>query len=109
MAIKKRASKKRAAKKKVVASKKPDLLASLREQLKAAKDENRELKKELKAGDRKVNALLKLLDSSQADVGRFLARRVKDAVAKYEISLKPKKRRRKAKKKVAVKKETVAK
>ncbi|MCF6355976.1 MAG: hypothetical protein L3J26_12890 [Candidatus Polarisedimenticolaceae bacterium] len=108
MAIKKKASKKRVAKKKVVASKKPDALALLREQLKAAKDEIHELKKEVKNGDRKVNALLKLLDTSQADVGKFLVRRVKDAVAKYEIALKPKKRRRKAKKKVAVKKEDVA-
>ncbi len=104
MAIKKKASKKRTVKKKAVAAKKPDALALLRDQLKAVKEENRELKKEIRAGDRKINALLKLLDASQADVAKFLARRVKDAVAKYEISLKPKKRR-KAKKKVAVKKE----
>ena len=108
MAIKKKASKKRVAKKKVVASKKPDVLTTLREQLKAAKDENRALKKEVSAGNRKVGALIKLLESSQADVGKFLTRRVKDAVAKYEITLKPKKRR-KAKKKVAAKKKAVAK
>jgi len=107
-ASKKRASKKRVAKKKVAVSSKPDALTLLREQLKAAKDENRALKKEVSAGNRKVSALLKLLESSQTDVGKFLARRVKDVVAKYEISLKPKKRR-KAKKKVAAKKKTVAK
>ncbi len=107
-ASKTRVSKKRVVKKKAVAGNKPDALTLLREQLKAAKDESRALKKEVSAGNRKVNALLKLLDSSQADVGKFLARRVKDAVAKYEISLKPKKRR-KAKKKVAVKKKAVAK
>jgi len=104
MAIKKKASKKKVAKKKVVASKGPDIVTSLREQLKAAKDENRELKKEAAAETRKVAALLKLLESSQADVGKFLTRRVKDAAAKYAISLAPKKRRRKAKKKVAAKK-----
>lgn len=104
MAIKKKASKKKVAKKKVVVSNKPDVVASLRDQLKVAKDENRELKKAVTAGDRKVAALLNLLGSSQADVGKFLTGRVKDAVKKYEISLAPKKRRRKAKKKAAAKK-----
>ncbi len=102
MAIKKRASKKKVAKKKVVASKGTNIVASLREQLKAAKDEARELNKSVKAGERKVAALLKLLESSQADVNRFLTSRVKEAAAKYAISLAPKKPRRKAKKKVAV-------
>jgi len=104
MAIKKRAAKKKVAKKKAAATKGTDVVASLREQLKAAKDEVRELKKAVKAGDRNVAMLLKLLASSQADVNKFLARRVKDAAAKYAISLAPKKPRRKAKKKVAAKK-----
>ena len=107
MAIKKKVSKKRVAKKKAVVSRSTDVVTSLREQLKTTKEENRELKKELRAGERKVNALLKLLESSQADVGKFLVRRVKDAVAKYEIALAPKKRRRTAKKKVVAKKTSV--
>jgi len=109
MAIKKKVAKKKVAKRKVakkkaVVSKSPDIVASLREQLKAAKDENRELKKAVTAGDRSVAALLKLLGSAQTDVTRFMSGKVKDAVKKYEISLKPKKRRRKAKKKAAAKK-----
>jgi len=104
MAIKKKTSKKRVAKKKVAVSKGPDIVASLREQLKAAKDENRELKKEVTAGARKVAALLKLLESSQADVAKFLTSRIKDAAAKYAISLAPKKRRRRAKKKAVAQK-----
>ena len=109
MAIKKKASKKKVAKrkvakKKVVVSKSPDIVASLREQLKTAKEENRELKKAVAAGDRRVAALVKLLGSAQTDVTRFMASKVKDAVKKYEISLKPKKRRRQAKKKAAAKK-----
>ncbi|MBL3528504.1 MAG: hypothetical protein JMN27_13735 [gamma proteobacterium endosymbiont of Lamellibrachia anaximandri] len=115
MALKKKVAKKKVARKKVVAKKvatkkrattvgdKPDIVSSLREQLKALKADNRELAKKLRGSERQVAALLKLLASSQTDVNKFLTRRVKDAVAKYDIVVAPKKRRRRAKKKVVQK------
>jgi len=106
MAVKKKAAKKKVAAKKVATNKraaateKPDLVATLREQLKAAKMDNRELAKKVRESERRIAALLKLLESSQADVNKFLTGRVKDAVAKYEIVVAPKKRRRAKKKAV---------
>lgn len=115
MALKKKAAKKKVARKKVAAKKvatkkqtiaaggKPNIVSSLREQLKDAKADNREITKKLRESERCVAALLKLLESSQADVNKFLTRRVKDAVAKYDIVIAPKKRRRRAKKKAVQK------
>ena len=113
MAVKKKASKKKAAKKRVVrrkvvakkraAAKSVVEAPSISNQLKAAKAENRELAKQVRASDRQVKALLKLLESCQTDATKFLTRRVKDAVAKYGVAIAPKKRRRRAKKKAAKK------
>ncbi|VAX07987.1 hypothetical protein MNBD_GAMMA26-1675 [hydrothermal vent metagenome] len=105
---KKRVAKKKVARKKAVArqsavDKNAALVASLREKLKAAKAANSELAKKVQAGDRQVSALLKLLGATQVNVNKFLARSVKDAVAKYEIAIAPKKRRRSKKKKAAKK------
>lgn len=107
MALKKRVTKKRAAKKKVVrkkvaaATRNTDVVANLRQALKEAKEENRELKKKAREGEKQVAALLKLLEATQTATTKFLGQRVKDAVAKYGVAIAPKKRRRRAKKKVA--------
>ncbi|MBA1446658.1 MAG: hypothetical protein M3H12_13150 [Chromatiales bacterium] len=114
MALKKKVAKKKVARKKVVSKKvatkkraaaggNPDIVSSLREQLKASKADNRDLAKKLRGSERQVAALLKLLESSQIDVNKFLTRRVKDAVSKYDIVVAPKRRRRRAKKKVVQK------
>ena len=102
MAVQKKVAKKRAAKKKAVASPKTDMVAKLRQGLKDAKAETSDIKKQLRESERKVAALLKLLERTQTDADKFLAARVKDAVMKYGIAIAPKKRRRRvAKKKVA--------
>jgi len=49
-----------------------------------------------------ITALLKLLESTQAAAGKFLAKRVKEAVKQYGITTAPKKRRRQVAKKKAV-------
>jgi len=110
VALRKKVAKKKVAGKKVATKKratavggKPDIVSSLREQLKTSKADNRELAKKLRGSERQVAALLKLLESSQTDVNKFLTRRVKDAVAKYDIVVAPKKRRRRVKKKAVQK------
>ena len=105
MAVKKRATKKRAAKKKVaVVNRQADMVAKLRENLKAAKEETRSANKKVKEGERQVKALLKLLEKTQADSAKFLASRVKDAIKQYGVVVAPKRRKRRvAKKKVAPK------
>ena len=58
--------------------------------------------KKTRESERKVTALLKLLESTQAATDKFLAGRVKDAVKAYGIAVAPKRRRKRrvAKKKV---------
>jgi hypothetical protein len=105
MAIRKKVTKKRAAKKKVVRKKvaatnrNAEVVAKLRASLKEAKDENRELKKKVREGDKQVAALLKLLETTQTAANKFLGQRVKDAVKKYGVVTAPKKRRRRTRKK----------
>lgn len=105
MALKKRVTKKRAAKKKVVRKKvaatnrNAEVVANLRQSLKEAKDENRELKKKARESEKQVGALLKLLETTQTATTKFLGQRVKDAVKKYGVVTAPKKRRRRTRKK----------
>ena len=103
MAVKKKTAKKKVAKKKVaVANSQTDVVAKLRQDLKDAKAEAREANKKTRESERKVTALLKLLESTQAATDKFLAGRVKDAVKAYGIAVAPKRRRKRrvAKKKV---------
>ncbi len=96
MAVKKkRVTKKRAAKKRAVkAAPNKDVVADLRAQLKEAKAATREALKGQKESQRQVAALLKLLESTETATTKFQKARVKDAVMKYGIIIKPKKRRR---------------
>ena len=110
MALRKKTTKKRVAKKKVVRKKvavtnrNTEAVAKLRQALKEAKEENRELKKKTRDAERQVGALLKLLEATQAAANKFLGGRVKDAMKKYGVVTAPKKRRRRAAKKKTAKK-----
>jgi len=105
MAVKKRATKKRVAKKKVGAvNRQAAAIAKLRDSVKAAKAEANEAKKQVREGQRRERALLKLLESTQGATEKFLAGRIKDAVKQYGVATVPKKRKRRAKKKTAAKK-----
>jgi hypothetical protein len=100
--VKKRAAKKKAVQKKVVATNRnAEVAAKLRQALKEAKDENRELKKKTRDAERQVGALLKLLEATQTAANKFLGGRVKDAMKKYGVVTAPKKRRRRVVKKKA--------
>ncbi|WP_241087035.1 hypothetical protein [Candidatus Vondammii sp. HM_W22] len=95
------AVRKKTAKKKVLANRNANVIGKLRQDLKDTKIEIREANKKTQESERKVKALLKLLESTQAATDKFLASRVKDAVKAYGIAVaqKRKRKRRVAKKK----------
>ncbi len=98
----KRATKKRAAKKKVAAvNRQADMIAKLRGNLKAAKEEARAANKKVRESERQVKALLKLLEKTQIDATKFLAGRTKAAVKQYGVVIAPKRRKRRVAKKRA--------
>ena len=98
------AKKKTAAKKKVaVVNRQAEVVAKLREGLRAAKAEAAEAKKQARESDNRAKALLKLLESTQAATDKFLAARTKDAIKKYGAVTAPKKAKRRAKKKTVAK------
>ncbi len=103
MPAKRKVTKKKTAKKKVAAvNRQAELVTKLRADVKSAKEEGREAAKKLRESQRQITALLKLLESTQAAAGKFLAKRVKEAVKQYGITTAPKKRRRQVAKKKAV-------
>lgn len=95
MAVRKKTAKKKMSKKKVVvANRDSDVIGKLRQDLKDAKTEAREANKKTRESERRVTALLKLLESTQTATDKFLAIRVKDAVKAYGIAVAPKRRRK---------------
>ncbi len=95
------AVRKKTAKKKVLANRNANVIGKLQQDLKDTKIGIREANKKTQESERKVKALLKLLESTQAATDKFLASRVKDAVKAYGIAVakKRKRKRRVAKKK----------
>ena len=105
MEVKKKTAKKKVSKKKVaLANRNADVIAKLRQDLRDAKVETREANKKTQESERKVKAILKLLESTQAATDKFLAGRVKDAIKAYGIAVAPKRRHKpRVAKKIVVK------